>query len=1538
MDNQLTSLLKKKYGTTTSSPVVFTEKDTLYTAFRKLADNIYRNGSWAQEDELRAVDTFVRNRYGYPVGKEDSILVDGIGQAWSTEVKVKAVEAVESPYLVGKAKGMKVYSATSIRKEIDGSKDHIQTINVLLDPTNKTGTKHGEFYYISPSGSKDLTYYALGNMNRAIGYDKLQRDILKEFDDFAQESKFGRRDLERLLEQLSIASYTGKKNARLFQKNPHGELTDEFLTTLPRDEGERYRGNPSQMAAMIRNQEVPKEDLSLFKKELNATWGDLTEDPTSPVKVNLDKSPYLLKEGYRTTYLYPKNIEKARIHNHVIDFVENYIQTTYDILLQREYEKDIDKQTRASAWQTKKNINKETRKIMESTTLNKYFRFIEIDNDVDLGLFSQFEKEMERMHSILPKTGDTLPELRLRKLGNHHALGLYVPQKNTIAIDFRDTNDDIGGVGLQSFVHEYGHALDYATSSGLLSMRDDFKPIVARYRENLSLNGKGTYVANKAEYYTAPTEVFARAFELYVSEAGLNSIFLKSKEIYETNIEYSLFDEQMREKVVAYFDHAFPDLRSAIMESNKGALDFNSRIVNEQADLFGVANLEIENLKSTIFRHENKEITLGEAMENCELSLVDKATAIQKQMELIQLYRNAIPQTDTMTHIAAIHEETLEEMKEQSEETLFLFDGTELAVYLTDAVQLMEAIEGREVFYDVYGYALSEGLSALDLSNDFSKGNEDRFVSEAETQVRKWLLLSKEAQNEILIIHFRNPVNTNLVLMKYGLENVDNLFNGLNNPLQVEWRHRYKDLSEEIKAFDEKRKAWLESCEDERIMYIPESLWEVAEKVGLMENYPKNLGILEAVDLQTEPATVTEEISSDEMNLEDNSRLGQAKRKLSRLKSEYKEKLDQVYAHQELTNGQPMNDKRNGRSWFNRREQLEYSLRNLSEQIQEQEERVAKLEEQKEDAEMGFSKQGGLIMSVENIPRIQEEIKKSKTGNSLFSKDTIRKYEKQLEQLLEAKERSEKAHNHISKHAQELIDAKLVTQWAKNPTVYFVKGLRKVALELQETGEFTISEKYQPQTEKDKEVVASLLQSNEVQDIEANKGNQSVKQPKGVINVPQVQELEERKGKRLLELEKEIETLTEERSAAFNKNDWNSLGTIDWDLHKLKLEVEVLEQSTIEPILRRTAEFEIAIAELEADSYYADSAEGSQREIDSLKEKISDLITLRNKCIESYTLREELNADEMEPIKEEKVNPINSHFIQEINYSFDEAVREIDDLMKENSDSEQEFVNKAELETILENHLKQVEVMIRNSISAIDSMPNLTETQLQSETGKLKRSIGSILVDLKDKIKQYLATKRENTVAKLKNTREDVRLGFKNSFNRKMLTINGLLKQLSNKIDQKFVLEEKQTPADQTEISNPQAHISPQPVHEPGENHLEEGASSVEASTQTIDLKSTDEASAFHSTKDLDQATSDNPIETIEQYPTNEKPNDSEVQQLKRIEELSNQLGLKASDKEKDTIKDLTQSQKSELIRSMEAAIEEKNKSVPAEEVEIEVG
>ncbi len=1194
MANQLTSLLKKKYGTTTSSPVIFTDKDTLYTAFRKLADNIYKNGSWSQEDELRAVDTFIRNRYGYPVGMEEALVLNGNGQTWLTEVKVSLVEEVESIFLRSKTEGKSVYSATATRKEINGSEERVKTINVLLDPKNKNGTKHGEFYYFAPSSSKYPEYYALGNMNRAIGYDKLQRDILKEFDESDQEWKFARRDLERLLEQLSIASYTGKKNAHLFQKNSHGELTDAFLDTLPRDEGEKYLDNPSQMKKLLDSNEVQGEERQWLEEQLAANWGDLSDAPENPVKVNLDKSPYLLKEGYRTTYLYPKTIQNARKQNQVIDFVERYIQNTYDIFLQQEYEKDIDKQTRASAWQTKKNINNDTRKIMESTTLNKYFQFVEIDNDVDLTLFSEFEEEMERIYDILPKTGEKLPELRLRKLGNHKALGLYVPTKNTIAIDFRDTNDEVGGVGIQSFVHEYGHALDYRTDNGrLLSMRDDFKPIVARYRENLSLNGKGSYVAEKAGYYTAPTEVFARAFELYVSEAGLSSIFLKSKETYATSIEYALFDQKMREEITTFFDSVFPELKTAVLESSKEQSELDQKLMKDQETVQELVDKEVDSVKSIKFLHENNELTVGEAMESCELS-VEEAAAIQMQEEAVELYKNAIPQTDTMEQISAILKDSLEEIKEQPEGTLFLFDGSELADYSLDREEMLSMIGEREVFQGAYGNSLTESLFPIALMSEQSPSSQigdERPVSAADEQLRKWLSLPEEAQNEILIITFRNPVNAKLALMKYGLEDVDNIFSSLNNPLGVEWEQRYKNLTEDIQAFDDKRREWLNVYGEERAMYIPETLWPIAEKLGMMENYPnlpdkvENSPSLpnkaEATDLDLTSTNSIESTTSEE-DLEDNSRLGQARRKLLRLRNEYNVKFDQLFAHQELTNGQPMNDKRNGQSWFNRRDQIENSIRNLSDQIKQQEDRVAKLEEQKENKEMGLNKQGGLIMSVENIPRIQEEIEKSKNGESIFSKDTIRKYKKELEVLVEIKEQSEQAHQNISPHAQALIDSKAVTPWAKNPAIYFVRGLSKVAFELEGTGDFVLSKKYKPRTAEEEKVVNALLKSNTISEFETRKASGEEmsnyqEQNKGVDKVPK----ESRKNEKYVELGTRIDALQEERMDYRDKQNWEEVSKIDWELRKLNLAVDVLDENTLDPVSREIAEFEIDIAGLE---------------------------------------------------------------------------------------------------------------------------------------------------------------------------------------------------------------------------------------------------------------------------------------------------------------------------------------------------------------------
>jgi hypothetical protein len=64
----------------------------------------------------------------------------------------------------------------------------------------------------------------------------------------------------------------------------------------------------------------------------------------------------------------------------------------------------------------------------------------------------------------------------------------------------------------------------------------------------------------------------------------------------------------------------------------------------------------------------------------------------------------------------------------------------------------------------------------------------------------------------------------------------------------------------------------------------------------------------------------------------------------------------------------------------------------------------------------------------------------------------------------------------ISAHSQQLIDSGAVTQWQKKPVYYFVKGLRKVALTLDEHGDFQPSKRYPPMSEDAQQRVAALIQ------------------------------------------------------------------------------------------------------------------------------------------------------------------------------------------------------------------------------------------------------------------------------------------------------------------------------------------------------------------------------------------------------------------------------------------------------------------------------
>lgn len=85
----------------------------------------------------------------------------------------------------------------------------------------------------------------------------------------------------------------------------------------------------------------------------------------------------------------------------------------------------------------------------------------------------------------------------------------------------------------------------------------------------------------------------------------------------------------------------------------------------------------------------------------------------------------------------------------------------------------------------------------------------------------------------------------------------------------------------------------------------------------------------------------------------------------------------------------------------------------------------------------------------------------------------ITKLKRKIQMLEEMKAKDET--KVLSDHAESLIKNGLVTQWQKKPIYYFVKGLRKVALVLNESGDFEESKKYSAYSDEDIKFLEKLL-------------------------------------------------------------------------------------------------------------------------------------------------------------------------------------------------------------------------------------------------------------------------------------------------------------------------------------------------------------------------------------------------------------------------------------------------------------------------------
>ncbi len=112
----------------------------------------------------------------------------------------------------------------------------------------------------------------------------------------------------------------------------------------------------------------------------------------------------------------------------------------------------------------------------------------------------------------------------------------------------------------------------------------------------------------------------------------------------------------------------------------------------------------------------------------------------------------------------------------------------------------------------------------------------------------------------------------------------------------------------------------------------------------------------------------------------------------------------------------------------------------------------------------------------ELVEKNEEAKKYNKTKPAVKMKTLgteITKLKRKIQMLEEMKAKDES--KVLSEHAENLIKNGLVTQWQKKPIYYFVKGLRKVALVLNESGDFEASKKYSAYSDEDIKFVEKLL-------------------------------------------------------------------------------------------------------------------------------------------------------------------------------------------------------------------------------------------------------------------------------------------------------------------------------------------------------------------------------------------------------------------------------------------------------------------------------
>lgn len=184
------------------------------------------------------------------------------------------------------------------------------------------------------------------------------------------------------------------------------------------------------------------------------------------------------------------------------------------------------------------------------------FGKVEIDDDVDLGLYRRLDEEfaMRSKAGELPAIDLSAHQLRFRKTLRHRATGLFAfllpeaPHRG-IAVDIRTPS---------SMLHEMAHAFDF--ENGLLSLQPGFGAVRDAFRAGAS---PFAMEASDSEwkYAHVPTEIFARSWEVYAAMRGIGGSFAKALPDLTKGTNHWMYEPLIENKalVCEYFDALIAD-------------------------------------------------------------------------------------------------------------------------------------------------------------------------------------------------------------------------------------------------------------------------------------------------------------------------------------------------------------------------------------------------------------------------------------------------------------------------------------------------------------------------------------------------------------------------------------------------------------------------------------------------------------------------------------------------------------------------------------------------------------------------------------------------------------------------------------------------------------------------------------------------------------------------------------------------------------------------------------------------------------------